>query len=89
MLKSTPRSNYVKEFVDLINSGQVYHYFPEYKDRKLVPVITSFELPANIIKNLTKNKILVMATGDENMEIVNKEFSKHWVLPPKSKGSMP
>lgn len=78
-IKTTPRHDYVKEFIDLVTSDKIYEYFPEYQDKVLVPVFSSFELPENVIKNLTKHQILAMAMGDDHMEVVNKEVLKKWV----------
>lgn len=78
-IKSTPRNDYVKEFIDLVKSDKIFEYFPEYKDRILIPVFSSFELPKNIVKHLSKNKILAMAMGDDHMEIINKDLLALWI----------
>ena len=78
-IKSTPRNNYVKDFVDLVTSEKIYEYFPEYQNKKLVPVFSSFDLPENVVLNLTIHKILAMAMGEDHMEIVNKELLKNWI----------
>jgi uncharacterized coiled-coil protein SlyX len=78
-IKATPRTDYVKEFVDLVTSDKIYEYFPEYRDKKLVPVFSSFDLPENIVNNLSRHKILAMAMGEDHMEIVNQEILSYWV----------
>lgn len=77
-IKATPRTDYVKEFVDLVTSDKIYEYFPEYKERKLVPVFSSVDLLENVVKNLSRHKILAMVMGEDQMEIVNKEILENW-----------
>jgi chromosome segregation ATPase len=77
-IKSTPRNDSVKDFISLIKNEKIYEYFPEYQHLTLVPIFSSFELPSNVVKNLTKNKILAMAMGEEHMEILNQEVLKAW-----------
>ncbi|MGK7393762.1 MAG: hypothetical protein ACNS62_04285 [Candidatus Cyclobacteriaceae bacterium M3_2C_046] len=78
-IKATPRSDYVKEFVDLVSSDLIYNYFPEYKEKILVPVFSSLELPDNVIKKLSRHSILAMAMGEEHMEIINKHILNKWL----------
>lgn len=78
-IKATPRTDSVKEFVDLVTSEKIYEYFPEYKDRKLVPVFSSYDLPENVVRKLSTHKILAMAMGEDHMEIVNKEILDNWI----------
>ena len=78
-IKSNPKSEYVKEFIDLVKNGGVYEYFPEYQEKNLVPVFSSFQLPQNVIKTLSRHKILAMAMGEEHMEILNQEVLKTWL----------
>lgn len=78
-IKSTPRSDYVKDFVDLVSSDKIYEYFPEHKDKTLVPVFSSFDLPDDVVRYLSKHKILAMAMGEDHMDIVNKDILSHWI----------
>ena len=67
--KSTPRSEYVRDFVQVIH--EFYDYFPELTGKKLIPVFASLNVEENIIKQATKNKIYVMALRGDTMEILN------------------
>jgi uncharacterized coiled-coil protein SlyX len=78
-IKSTPRSDYIKDFVDLVSSDKIYEYFPEHKDKTLVPVFSSFDLPEDVVRYLSKHKILAMAMGEDHMDIVNKDILSHWI----------
>lgn len=77
-IKSNPRDQYVDEFIDLVKSEEIYNYFPEYRDKILVPVFSSLALPSHVVNKLSKNKILAMALGDEHMQIVNPEIAGHY-----------
>jgi uncharacterized coiled-coil protein SlyX len=78
-IKSTPRSDYIKDFVDLVSSDKIYEYFPEHKDKTLVPVFSSFDLPEDVVRYLSKHKILAMAMGEDHIDIVNKDILSHWI----------
>src|SRR3990172_3665830 len=68
-VKSTPKIDYINNFIATIQ--EVFDYFPEYAEKKLIPIFSSLNIPDNIVKYLTQNKLYAMATGDELMEIVN------------------
>ncbi|MFN3740995.1 MAG: hypothetical protein ACK4TF_10075, partial [Thermodesulfovibrionales bacterium] len=57
--KSTARINYIDEFITVLR--EFYDYFPEYKDKKVIPVFASLYLGDDIVNYLTKNKIYAMA----------------------------
>jgi hypothetical protein len=67
--KSTPRSEYVKDFSQVIQ--EFYDYFPEFAGKRLIPIFASLNIEENIIKQATKNKIFVMALKGDTMEILN------------------
>jgi len=69
--KSTPRLDYAKEFVEFVKSGEFFEYFPEYKGRTVLPVFSSLHIPSNITEYLTKQKVYVVAMGDDAMQVVN------------------
>ncbi len=70
--KSNPKVEYVDEFLEVLE--EIYDYFPEYKDRRLVPVFSSFYLPGGIVRYLSKHKIYALGMKDETMEILNPEL---------------
>ncbi len=71
--KETPRLQYVKEFIGFLKSNEFYKYFPEYGDKKIIPVISSLYLPENVISYLSKNNIYAMAMKEDTMDILNFE----------------
>jgi len=69
--KHNPRPEYAVDFINFINSKEFFAYFPEYKEKKLIPVFASFYIPENVLKKLSKNNIYGMGTGDDTMDILN------------------
>ncbi|MBM4067116.1 MAG: hypothetical protein FJ266_16030 [Planctomycetes bacterium] len=68
-VKSTPRVQYIDEFVAVLK--EIYEYFPEYKGKRLVPVFAALYLPDEAIAYLTKNGIYAMAIKDDMMDLMN------------------
>lgn len=67
--KSTPRSEYVQDFSQVIK--EFFDYFPEFAGKRLIPIFASLSVEENILKQATKNKIYVMALKGDTMEILN------------------
>ncbi len=67
-VKSTPRMQYIDDFVAVIK--EFYEYFPEYIGKKLIPMFASLYLPDGVVRHLTKNGIYAMATRDDMMDLV-------------------
>jgi len=72
--KSNPRPELAVEFIDFIKNGDFFEYFPEYADKKLIPVFASFHIPENVLKKLSKNKIYAMGIKEDTMDILNPDF---------------
>lgn len=53
--KSKPRAEDVIKFAEFISSKKFFEYFPEYKNKKLIPVFSSIYLSEDIVNLLTKN----------------------------------
>ncbi|MBA7715680.1 hypothetical protein ES703_124734 [subsurface metagenome] len=70
--KSTPRLDYIKDFIEDLKI--LFDYLPEYKGMEIIPIFSSLYLPDNIINYLTKNKIYAMAMKDDTMDILNPEL---------------
>ncbi len=68
--KATARESYVDEFVQLLNE-EIYTYFPEHREKRLIPIFSCLHIPENIQNRLTKEKIYAMAMGGETMDILN------------------
>ncbi|MGD9731690.1 MAG: hypothetical protein AB7U45_05870 [Desulfamplus sp.] len=69
--KSTPKISYVNDFIELLPN--IYNYFPQYKDKRLIPIFSALHIPDDIKNYLTKNKIYAMAMTDETMDLINFE----------------
>ena len=71
--KSSPTSSDARRFARFVQSGELFEYFPEYRDLPLVPVFSSLSLPGNLVTWLTRNRIYALAMGDEAMQVLNLE----------------
>ena len=69
--KSTPRQEYLKTFAD--NHREVFEYFPEYKDKILVPIFSSLSLSREAVDYLTTHSIYAMAMKGDTMDLLNFE----------------
>jgi hypothetical protein len=69
--KSTPRMQYVEEFVQTY--GEVREYFPEYAEKALVPIFSSLYLDEESVAALTANGCYAMTMGEDHLDIVNFE----------------
>jgi hypothetical protein len=71
--KATARPEYARDFVDFLRNGEFFLYFPEYKDRPVVPVFSSLYLPDDLVTYLTGQGIYAVAMGDGVMQVLNLE----------------
>lgn len=76
-VKSTPRTSYIEDFIDFIKNKEFYSFFPEYKDKEVIPVFASLNIPEESVKHLSRNNILAMAMSDNIMDIINPEVIKY------------
>ena len=67
--KAIPQTEYVADFIKLVPDLKIW--FPDVKNKQFIPIFSSFYLPENIVKYLTKNNIFAMAMKDDNMDILN------------------
>ncbi|MFQ6039942.1 MAG: hypothetical protein ACE5PV_03720 [Candidatus Poribacteria bacterium] len=67
--KSTPRIDYIDQFIDVLS--QVEDYFPEYAGKTIIPIFSSLYIDEGVVRYLTRNKIYAMVMGEEMMEIIN------------------
>jgi len=72
--KSTPRMDYINEFIDVLK--EITDYFPEYKEKEIIPIFSSLYLPEETVGYLTKKKIYAMAMKDDTMDLLNFEKIK-------------
>ena len=59
--KSNPKIEYINEFINVLK--EIYDYFPEYKDKKIIPIFSSLYIPEDLVTYLTKNRIYAMDEG--------------------------
>ena len=71
--KSTALSEYARDFVGFLKSGQFALYFPEYRELPLVAVFSSLRLPDDVITYLTRNGIYAVSMGEETMQVRNRD----------------
>ncbi len=81
--KTKPSSGEVKEFIDFLKTGEFYDYFPEYKEKKLIPIFSTLYMPPDVVKRLTKKRIFAMAMSETVMTILNFEECRSRGLRPK------
>lgn len=74
--KSTPRMSYIDDFIDFLNKKEFYDYFPEYKNKKLIPIFASLYLSDDIVNYLSKNNIYAMALKVDIMDILNPDLKR-------------
>lgn len=69
--KATPRPEYAKEFKESL--GHVPDFFPEYADKKLIPIFSSLNMHPDIVTYLSRNGIYAMIMKDDTMDLLNFE----------------
>ena len=74
--KSTPRMDSVKDFISFIKNKEFYEYYPEHKNKELIPIFASIYIPEHILKHLSKNNIFAMGMKEETMDLLNPECLK-------------
>jgi hypothetical protein len=69
--KTTARPEYAREFVEFLQSGEFYAYFPEYQNKPLAPVFSLLSISEEVVTYLTRQRVYAVAMGDEMMEVLN------------------
>ena len=73
------KKEYVEEFKKFIESGEFFEYFPEYKGKHLVPVISSLRMKPHELQLLTKNNIFGVVLKHSSLKVPNyKKVKKHY-----------
>ncbi len=67
--KATPRTEYIQDFIKLVPT--LDKWFPELKEKKLIPIFASLYIPENSITFLTRNNIFALAMKGDTMDILN------------------
>ncbi|WP_295401665.1 hypothetical protein [uncultured Thiocystis sp.] len=67
--KSTLRSAAVDDFIEEIELFRVF--FPEYRETPVVGILASLRVDESVLNHAIKTGFLVLATGDQLMEVMN------------------
>lgn len=67
---------YIDQFVQFLQGGEFYDYFPEYQDKTLIPIFSSLYLADEVVNDLTKHRIYALAMSEEAVDLVNLEHIK-------------
>lgn len=62
---------YIDQFVQFLQSGEFYDYFPEYQGKTLIPVFSSLYLADDLVNYLTKHGIYALAMSEEAVDLLN------------------
>jgi hypothetical protein len=69
-VKSTPKSEHVEEILEKVKDFK--RFFPEYKDKQVVPIFAGIVFSDEIVKYATKKDLYIMAYREwEYMDIIN------------------
>jgi hypothetical protein len=69
-VRSSPDQQYVNEIIK--KASKFMDFFPEYKDRELIPILASLVFEDNLIKHATKKGLYLMSYREwDYMDIIN------------------
>ena len=76
MVNETKSSLRARDVTGLIETiSVVREYFPEFQARKIIGSVASVYVDESVVNFATRNEVLVLAVGDDLMDIQNpKEF---------------
>jgi len=69
--KSKPKPEHVSVFAAVLK--ELPDYFPEWRDKKIIPVFSSLYIPEEVRKHLTGHKIYAMGVREGTMDLLNFE----------------
>jgi len=67
--KSKPTPTDIDELMDTIQ--EVREYFPEFRDRKFIGSLATLYADKSLIKFASRKGVLILAVGDELMDVIN------------------
>ena len=67
--KSSPSVKFAEEFA--AKAGLFFDYFPEYRGRRLIPILGSWAIADDVIERLTSLGIYALRMGEDTMELAN------------------
>ena len=71
--KSSPELRDIDKLAAFVDSGELYDYFPEYKDFRIIPIYASLYLNEEFTAYATRRGIYALTMKDDTMAIVNFE----------------
>jgi hypothetical protein len=72
--KSKPEQKDVEAFI--VSLGELADYFPEAKDRAVVPIFSALHLPQGLVAHLSRCGIYAMEMKDDIMDLLNFEAAR-------------
>ena len=69
--KSNPKPEYAREFVESL--AEIGDFFPEYAQKKFVPIFSSLYIPDDVVKYLSRHGVYAMGMKDDAMDLLNFE----------------
>ena len=67
--KSNPKPEYAQAFTDSLS--EIFDFFPEYSQKKLIPVFASLYIHPNVVKYLSRHGVYAMGMKDDGMDLLN------------------
>lgn len=78
LVNETKSTLYSRDIDDLSNNlKDFFEFFPEYQGRRLVGIAASLYVDQSIVRHATRCGILVLAMGDDSMQVLNPEAVSH------------
>jgi len=69
--KATVSAQTIDEFVEFLNSGEFVDYFPEYREKILIPIMSSLRITDNLVTYLTRKNIIALIMSGYTMIPIN------------------
>ena len=70
-IEGSMQHEYAKKFVRMLKN--LPDYFPECREKNIIPLFSSLYIPDNVKLYLTRNRVYAMGLGEDNMEVLNFE----------------
>ncbi|OQY55144.1 MAG: hypothetical protein B6245_20265 [Desulfobacteraceae bacterium 4572_88] len=68
-VKSNPRPEYAREFSEML--GELPDYFPEIRERRVIPIFASLTIPGDLVSYLSRRGIYAMGLREDTMDLLN------------------
>ena len=59
------------KFINFIKSGLFFEYFPEFKDKEIIPIFASLYIEDKYVDILTENRVYALGMRDDVMGLIN------------------